>query len=100
VGQTGHPRRLLPIEELSAQYYLLMHVADRPGVLAAIASAFARHEVSIKSVWQEGHGDEAQIVLITHRAREADLQACVAELQGIDSVDRVASVIRVEGGEG
>ncbi len=92
--------RLTPIEELSAQYYVLMRVADRPGVLAAIASAFARHEVSIKSVWQEGHGDEAQIVLITHRAREADLQACVAELQGIDSVDRVASVIRVEGGEG
>jgi homoserine dehydrogenase len=94
------PRRLIPIEELSAQYYVLMQVADRPGVLAAIASAFARHEVSIKSVWQEGHDDEAQIVLITHRAREADLQACVAELQGIDSVDRVASVIRVEGGEG
>jgi homoserine dehydrogenase len=99
VGRGGH-RRLIPIGELSAQYYVLMRVADRPGVLAAIASAFARHQVSIKSVWQEGHGDEAQIVLITHRAREADLQACVAELQGIDSVDRVASVIRVEGGEG
>jgi homoserine dehydrogenase len=99
-GPAGSPRRLRPIEELSAQYYVLMRVADRPGVLAAIASAFARHQVSIKSVWQEGHGDEAQLVLITHRAREADLQACVAELQAIDTVERVASVIRVEGGEG
>ena len=85
-----------PIEELSAQYYILMRVADRPGVLAAIASAFAGHLVSIKSVWQEGFGDDAQIVLITHRAGEGALRSCVEDLRRLDAVNEVRSVIRVE----
>ncbi len=85
--------------ELFSQYYLLMRVVDRPGVLAAIAQVFAIHLVSIKSVWQEGHGDEAQIVLITHRAKEADLLACVLDLRALDVVEDVSSVIRVENAE-
>jgi homoserine dehydrogenase len=99
-GMDGSPdRRLRPIDELLGQYYLLMRVVDRPGVLAAIAGVFAEHQVSIKSVWQEGHGDEAQIVLITHRAREDALQACVRDLDALDVVDQVSSVIRVEAAE-
>jgi homoserine dehydrogenase len=91
--------RIKPIEELSAQYYILLRVADRPGVLAAIAGSFAEHDVSIKSVRQEGHGDEAQLVLITHRASEGALRTCVRELAGLDSVQSVSSVLRVEAGE-
>src|SRR6266508_219675 len=90
------PRRLKPIEEMQAQYYMLMRVADRPGVLAAIALVFAEHMVSIKSVWQEGHAEEAQIVLITHQARERALQACLRDLRMLDTVKAVSSVIRVE----
>ena len=86
-------RRILPIQELSAQYYV------RHGVLAAIATVFAMHEVSIKQVWQEGHGDEAQLVLITHRASERALQECVEALAGIEAVESVRSVIRVEAAE-
>jgi homoserine dehydrogenase len=107
IGHAAHPlgfgtrpdRQLRPIEELSAQYYILMEVADRPGVLAAIAGAFAGHEVSIKQVWQDGHGTEAQLVVITHRAGERALRACVDELRGIEAVESVSSVVRVEGGE-
>ncbi|HSL67130.1 MAG TPA: ACT domain-containing protein, partial [Actinomycetota bacterium] len=98
-GASGSIRRLRPIEDLFGPYYLLMRVVDRPGVLAAIAGVFAEHEVSIKSVWQEGQGDEAQIVLITHRARERALQGCVRDLGGLDVVGEVSSVIRVEGAE-
>jgi len=98
VGEHGG-RRLRPMGELFSQYYLLMRVVDRPGVLAAIAQVFAIHLVSIKSVWQEGHGDEAQIVLITHRAKEADLLACVRDLRALDVVEDVSSVIRVENAE-
>ncbi len=92
-------RVLHPMSELFSQYYLLMRVVDRPGVLAAIAQAFANHFVSIKSVWQEGHGDQAQIVLITHRAKEADLLGCVVDLRALDVVEEVSSVIRVEDAE-
>ncbi|MFN2590541.1 MAG: homoserine dehydrogenase [Actinomycetota bacterium] len=91
--------RIKPIEELSAQYYILLRVADRPGVLAAIAGSFAEHDVSIKSVRQEGHGDEAQLVLITHRASEGSLRQCVTDLATLEAVQSVTSVLRVEGGE-
>ena len=92
-------RRIRPIEEMSAQYYVLMRVADRPGVLAAVATVFSEHEVSIKSVWQEGHGEEAQLVLVTHREPEHALQACVENLRTLDAVKEVSSVIRVEAAE-
>ena len=92
-------RRVRSIEELQAQYYILMRAADRPGVLAAIATSFARHMVSIKSVWQEGHDAEAQVVLITHRSSERSLNACVQDLREIDTVTEVSSVVRVEAGE-
>jgi homoserine dehydrogenase len=92
-------RRIRPLEDVDAQYYILMRVADRPGVLAAIALVFTDHLVSIKSVWQEGHDEEAQIVLITHRARERSLQACVADLRTIETVEAVSSVVRVVNGE-
>lgn len=92
-------KKVRPMEFTFAQYYILLNVADRPGVLAAVAGAFAKHRVSIGSVWQEGFGDQAQLVLITHRAQERDLRATLAELRDLDGVTKVASVMRVEGGE-
>jgi homoserine dehydrogenase len=72
-------------------------VADRPGVLAAIAGEFGKHAVSIKSMEQRGIGDDARLVFITHRAREADLRATVDALTHIEAVHRVGSVLRVLG---
>jgi homoserine dehydrogenase len=87
------------IDAMFSQYYILLNVADRPGVLAAVAGAFGEHGVSIASVWQEGFGDQAQLVIITHRGRERDMQATLHELRALDVVTKVASVMRVEGGE-
>jgi homoserine dehydrogenase len=84
---------------MSSQYYFLLHVADKPGVLHAISGAFAQHQVSIRRVSQEGHGDEAQLVIITHRATERALQHCVEELRHLEAVKNVSSVLRVEGDE-
>jgi homoserine dehydrogenase len=92
-------RALRPFEETRVQYYVLLDVADEPGVLAAVARTFGDHAVSIKSVWQEGQGSGAQLLLITHAAREADVQATLHDLRAIDSVRDVASVMRVEGSE-
>jgi len=92
-------KRVRPIDEMEAQYYLLLSVQDLPGVLAQVASAFGKHGVSIRSVWQEGYGDEAQLVMVTHRGREASLQATVDELGMLDVVTKVVSVLRVEGEE-
>jgi homoserine dehydrogenase len=92
-------KRARPIDEMEAQYYLLLSVADLPGVLAQVAGSFGNHGVSIRSVWQEGFGDEAQLVMVTHRAKEANLQATVDELGTLDAVTKVVSVMRVEGEE-
>ena len=92
-------RRLRPMETMETQYYLLLDVADRHGVLAKIAGAFADNRVSIKSVWQEGIGDDALIVIITHRANEGAVQATVRQLKALDEVIEVRSVMRVAGEE-
>jgi homoserine dehydrogenase len=68
-------------------------------VLAEIASVLAENGVSIKSVWQEGAGLDAQLVFVTHRAREDAFQRSVAGLQGLRAVEEVRSVLRVEAEE-
>jgi homoserine dehydrogenase len=92
-------RRIRPIAEAHGQYYLNLHVEDRPGVLAEIAEVFGRNGVSIERVWQEGAGEEASLVFITHRANEGGFQATLRELRERSSVRAVVSLLRVEGDE-
>jgi homoserine dehydrogenase len=88
-----------PIDDLQSEYYLNIEVADRPGVLAAVAGVFGDHQVSIRSMEQEGLGDEARLVFITHTARERDVQACLHDLRRLDVVDQIGGLIRVIGAE-
>ena len=84
-------------EQARVRYYLVLSVLDQSGVLAEVAGVFARHDVSIASVRQEGSGDEATLVLITHTSTEGRHQATFADLAGLDAVKDVRSTIRVEG---
>ncbi len=86
-----------PIDDLASQFYINLDLADRPGALATVAGVFGDHGVSIRSMEQEGLGAEARVVLITHMARESDLQTTLATVRGLDVVDRVGSVLRVIG---
>ena len=92
-------RTIRPMAEHEGQYYILLRVEDRPGVLAEIASVLAENDVSIKSVWQEGAGDDAQLVFVTHRAREDAFQRSVAGLHDLPAVEEVRSILRVEAEE-
>jgi homoserine dehydrogenase len=96
IGVLGKAR-IRPIDEVETAYYLNIDVFDRPGVLAAVAGVFGAHGVSIRSMEQEGLGDEARLVFITHIAREAAMQATVRDLHHLDAVDRITSVLRVIG---
>ncbi|MDX6266997.1 MAG: homoserine dehydrogenase [Frankiales bacterium] len=89
--------RVQPMGEVITRYHVSLDVADKAGVLAAVANTFSAHDVSIRTVRQEGHGDDASLVVVTHTARDAALQAVVEELRGLDVVRDVASVMRVEG---
>jgi len=86
-----------PIGEVLTRYHVALDVADRPGVLASVAGAFADNGVSIQTVRQEGRGDAATLVLVTHVAPDAALAATVRRLAAYDFIRRVRSVMRVEG---
>ena len=88
---------LQPIDDAESAYYLNVEVRDRPGVLAQVAGAFGDHAVSIRSMEQEGLGDEARLIFITHRARHAAVQATISALDALEAVDQIGSVIRVLG---
>ncbi len=94
LGITGRAR-IRAIDEQRSPFYVSIDVEDRPGVLRAIAEVFERHQVSIRSLEQDGSGPDARIVLITHTAREADLQATVGDLRELPAVHLVGSVVRV-----
>jgi homoserine dehydrogenase len=85
------------IDETSAEYLLSLDVVDQPGVLHAVTGAFAANDVSIRAAEQEGIGEHARLVFITHSAREADVQATVRALRDLDVVRRVGGFIRVIG---
>ncbi len=86
-----------PIGQVRTRYHVALDVADRPGVLASVAGAFADNGVSIQTVRQEGRGDAATLVLVTHVAPDAALAATVQRLAAYDFIRRVRSVMRVEG---
>jgi len=90
---------VLPMGDTLTRYHVSLDVDDRPGVLAPVAEAFARHDVSIQQVRQTSRGDEALLIIVTHEARDAALAATVAELKALPVVRAVASVMRVEGEE-
>ena len=91
---------VIPIADALTRYYVSLDVVDRPGVLAPVAESFARRGVSIKAVRQEGRGEDATLVIVTHTARESALAQTVADLAAMEPVRAVDSVLRVEGEEG
>ncbi|HSN35582.1 MAG TPA: homoserine dehydrogenase [Arthrobacter sp.] len=93
----------LPITDAVTSYYIGLDVADQPGVLAKIARLFADHGVSIEIMRQTIHRDtdsqleSAELRIVTHRASEAALAATVEAVKGLDVINSVTSVLRVEG---
>ncbi len=86
--------------ELRSAFYLSMDVADRPGVLAAVAKIFGDHDVSIRAMEQVGLAEEARLIFLTHVAREGDLLATIDALRNLQAVDQVSGVLRVIDVEG
>ena len=92
-----------PIGFIPTRYYVNMNVADRTGVLSAVAAEFSKREVSIAEVRQEGMVDQdgqrcgARIVVVTHQATDAALSETVAALADLDVVQSINSVLRMEG---
>ncbi|WP_244929361.1 homoserine dehydrogenase [Nocardioides sp. W7] len=98
VGESAYAdRAVLPMGETRTRYHVAIDVDDRAGVLAQVALAFAEHDVSIQTVRQEGRDLDAQLVVVSHEATDAQLSATVEHLRGMETVREVTSVMRVEG---
>lgn len=96
-------KTVLDVGQITSKYYLRLLVADRSGVLARVADAFGAEEVSIEQMVQatggpgvDGTVGGAELVLVTHEVREANMQAVVRRLKGLEMVRSVENVIRVE----
>ncbi|GAA3492094.1 homoserine dehydrogenase [Streptomyces cremeus] len=97
-GESAYTRLpVSPMGEVVTRYHISLDVADKPGVLAQVATVFAEHDVSIDTVRQSGKDGEASLVVVTHRAPDAALSGTVEALRKLDTVRGVASIMRVEG---
>ena len=97
-GESAYARLpVLPIAAARTAYFVHLRVLDQPGVLAAVAGIFAEHGASIRSMTQNGEGDQAELLILTHPGREADLAATVAGLRTLPTVAEVLGVMRVIG---
>ena len=90
-------RDIAPIETTKTKFLIRLEVEDKSGVLAAIAQCFAAQGVSIQTVDQNGRDSDAELIIVTHRATECELKATVEALMKMEIVNKISSVIRVEG---
>jgi homoserine dehydrogenase len=85
------------MDTVRTKYYVRMLVRDTPGVLAAVASVFGEHRVSIETVVQKAtREDQAEIVWVTHEVLEADMRAALGRIRELPVVDSLENWLRVE----
>lgn len=83
--------------EVSTRYHVDMEVKDRIGVLAEVAAKFSANNISLRTVRQHERGGDARLIVVTHKAKEHDLDATIRTLNTLDAVKSIHSVIRLEG---
>lgn len=88
-----------PADDVVTSFYVRMRVVDKPGVLAQITPIFGDEGVSIRSMWQSGRSDSAELVFVLHPAREAAVISSLARIAALDAVQGEPVFIRIEGEE-
>jgi homoserine dehydrogenase len=92
-------KSIRPMAELKTAYYLRLNAADQPGVLAQVSKVLGDHGISISSVIQkavDARARTAEIVIMTHPAKESAMQQALAELGRLKVVKEIGNFIRVE----
>ncbi len=89
---------VMPVEELSTHYYFRFSALDKPGVLSNISGILGKYEISLKSVNQKGRktNGSVPVVMMTHRALEADVKKALKEIESLDVVGEKPVLIRIE----
>jgi homoserine dehydrogenase len=89
---------VMPVDEIRTNYYFRFAAIDRPGVLSKVSGILGDYDISIKSVHQKGRKTKGSvpIVMLTHLAKEADVQKALSEIMNLDVVDAKPVLIRIE----
>jgi homoserine dehydrogenase len=90
---------VLPIEDVESAYYLRLHVADKPGVMAAVTKILADRSISIDAMIQKEPTQgksEADVVILTHETIEKNMNAAIAEIEAIQSIVGKLVKLRME----
>ncbi len=91
-----HYCKIAEMEELVTRFYARFLTRDTPGVIGKLGTCFGDHKVSLESVVQTGiHGELAEIVVVTHDVTERNFQAAISEIRTMESIDSIASILRV-----
>jgi homoserine dehydrogenase len=83
------------VSDVPSAFYLHLEVADRPGVLARIATVLGDHDVSVKSVVQRGTGEDASLVMVVHECLESRFASAVEALGRIEELRSPPRSLRV-----
>ena len=86
---------IVPADDVESALYLRLDVRDQPGVLATIASILADDQVSIDSVVQRASDGRAQLVIVTHPAREGAARHAIQRIADLDVCEGTPVVLRV-----
>jgi homoserine dehydrogenase len=88
----------MPMNEIVTHYYFRFAALDRPGVLSKISGILGRHDISIQSMQQKGRKTDGSVpvVMVSHQAKEADVQEAIAEIDDLDAVGEKTVLIRIE----
>jgi homoserine dehydrogenase len=86
-----------PREDICTKYYIRLEVHDKPGVMAQVAGVMGSNNISLRWVLQkQSIGPNAEIVFVTHQAREGDLETALLSIKELPPVVRIGNVVRVE----
>ena len=90
---------ILPMAEVETAYYLRLRALDRPGVLADVTRICADRAISIDAIFQKEAGegeDQVDVVILTHVARERDVNAAIAAIEALPTIPVPVVRIRLE----
>ncbi len=97
IDKNYNSKEVAPVESIKSQYYLRISVKERPGVLAKITAILGENNVSILSFIQKPKKEDfVSIVLVTHYTLEGNINKSIEEIENLDVVDKIKSVIRIE----
>jgi len=91
------PARVLPFQELQSRYYVRLSAKDQPGVLAQVTTALGRHGISLSAILQHEADQEkfVPVVITTHVAREGAIQAALAEIDALPTIQTPTVCLRI-----